>query len=49
MLHIPFYVPHNDTHLDLVKFIPALAHLSKFGRWPRYIKSPGTGCPGFIQ
>jgi len=40
--HLPFYMPYDDAHLDFVEFIPALNHLSKFSRWPRNIKSPGT-------
>jgi hypothetical protein len=49
MHHLPFYVPHDDAHLDFVKFIPALNHLSKVSSWPRDVKSPRTRGARFIQ
>jgi hypothetical protein len=45
----PFYVPHNDAHLDFIKFIPALNHLSKLSSWPRDIKFSRTSGAGFIS
>ena len=39
-LDLPFYVSHDDAHLDFVKFIPAFNHFSEFCGRPRDIKSP---------
>jgi hypothetical protein len=49
ILNPPFYVPHEDAHLVLIKFTPGLNKFTKLGTWRGDIKFPMSRRAGFIR